>query len=100
MHRAHQGTRHLLPPITSDPDETVVAEKAFAGSFAQAQALTVPAIAPAAHPGVDLPPVAEDADWEPSKMPIIESGVFHRLPWRTGIWGRRRVAPFHSRYGG
>ena len=27
MHRAHQGTRHLLPPITSDPDETVVAEK-------------------------------------------------------------------------
>jgi hypothetical protein len=85
MHRAHQGTRHLLPPITSDPDETVAAEKAFAGSFAQAHALTVPATAPATS-GADLPPVEQDADWEPSKMPITNPAS-STLPWRAGAEG-------------
>jgi hypothetical protein len=70
MHRTDQGTRHLPPPIVSDPDEIVGPEMAFAGSFAQAHALTVPVTASATQPAVDLAPVEQDADCEPAMMPI------------------------------
>lgn len=70
MHRVDHGIRHLPPAIVSDPDEIVGPEMAFAGSFADAPALPPPAAVPATQPAVDLPPVAQDADWEPLSMPI------------------------------
>lgn len=83
MHRVGQGTRQLPPLTASGPDEIVGPEMAFAGSVAQAHALPLPAVALAAQPAVDLPPVEHGTDWEPSPVPIEGQGpsiISHGAP--------------------
>lgn len=99
MHRVDHGTRHLPPAIVSDADEIVGPEMVFAGTFADAPALPSPAAVSTTQPAVDLPPVEQDAGWEPSPMPI-EGPATCIVSRGAQAPGRRRVAPSHANYGG